>query len=544
MRITAVFLLLAPVLVQGQGSGTIEGTVVGALTQAPIPGVTVIVQSSDAAGKSGKRSTTTDASGTFRIEGVDDGEYVASFEHAGFAPFGRDDPSGKPFRVSGSSPVRLRAELVSLAKLSGRVLAGDQPAASATVELVRSGVMAASARADDQGIFQLESIVPGRYLLRARPETVQKGVADTKSQDEGEPRESSPQGGELADEKLAGEELPDEATDWMPTYYPGVVDRLTAATLVIRPGAELYGHDFSLRAAPVFPLRGTVHTPDALPVPGATVTLSDAEGRGMSPQRTKTNQDGVFEFPRVPEGEWRLRAQQRPVNITWSGTASVFINPGEPAAPQLWISAPFDVEGFVDYDDPPNSSRTHNVTALYLVPADPLSEQYHGFHDKRGRFLLRSVQPGRYRIRPTGAVPGYYLAGAFLGGSDVLNQAVDLYSRAEPIRVLYKPNGGRVQGQVENGQGSLVALIPQDEGLRHTQFIHTTTPGHRGGFELSGLRPGDYYAFAFERAAHFEPDLLEDVTFIRNLVSQAVSVRVNDNSASSVELKITPWPEY
>ena len=101
-----------------------------------------------------------------------------------------------------------------------------------------------------------------------------------------------------------------------------------------------------------------------------------------------------------------------------------------------------------------------------------------------------------------------------------------------------------MQGRVEDGEGAIVALVPQDDGLRNAQLTYTTTVESSGGYQLKGLRPGDYYAYAFDSTAQFELDLLEDARFVRNLIPHAVNVRIDPGSTNSIDLKITPWQAH
>jgi len=97
-----------------------------------------------------------------------------------------------------------------------------------------------------------------------------------------------------------------------------------------------------------------------------------------------------------------------------------------------------------------------------------------------------------------------------------------------------------VRGSVEKAADTTVALVPQDEALLDGQFIRTAKCDNAGRFEVGSLKPGEYYAFAFDR---IDRDALTDVTFVRNLRTAAVPVHVEAGKAADVELKVTPWPE-
>ena len=162
------------------------------------------------------------------------------------------------------------------------------------------------------------------------------------------------------------------------------------------------------------------------------------------------------------------------------------------------------------------------------------------FHQQDGSIRFPKVQPGRYTIFPVGYVAGYYVESVKLGDRDVMAHPLELTDGAIPFRVIYRPNAGRVRGNVEKGSKIAVALVPQDEALLDGQYIRTATCDVAGRFEVGSLKPGEYYAFAFDR---LDRDALEDVTFVRNLRSAAVPVHVEAGKAADVDLKVTPWPE-
>jgi hypothetical protein len=121
-----------------------------------------------------------------------------------------------------------------------------------------------------------------------------------------------------------------------------------------------------------------------------------------------------------------------------------------------------------------------------------------------------------------------------------MTRPVELTDGAIPFRVVYRPNAGRVRGSVEKGAGTTIALVPQDEALLDGQFIRTVKCDASGRFEVGSLKPGEYYAFAFDR---IDRDALTDASFVRNLRSAASPVHVDAGKAADLELKVTSWPE-
>jgi hypothetical protein len=118
---------------------------------------------------------------------------------------------------------------------------------------------------------------------------------------------------------------------------------------------------------------------------------------------------------------------------------------------------------------------------------------------------------------------------------------MDLYPGSPPLRVVFKPNPVTARGTVANGANSQVVFLPQDEALRGEHSVRAVPADAAGRFTVSGLAPGAYYAFAFDRLRSTNP--LYNPGFIHSLVSQAVRVELHTGESSSVDLKVTRWPD-
>lgn len=221
----------------------IEGTVADSTNGVPVPGVRIEVRT---AGRTAYQSVT-DAQGAFRIEGVRDGEYTATFDKPGYAPPPRGSKVLRPFRVStGSDPVRLQAVITPFGMVTGRVLGSDRKAVpGAETMLSRRDGWARSAMTDAQGCFSIQ-VPPGQYALSITPPAGLKPPA--------------PEGG--------------QRLNWVRTYYPGAKYRDDAAVISVPAASELPGYDVRLLAAPVHSLRGVIFDINGDPARGIAVTLS------------------------------------------------------------------------------------------------------------------------------------------------------------------------------------------------------------------------------------------------------------------------------
>ncbi|HWQ54748.1 MAG TPA: carboxypeptidase-like regulatory domain-containing protein [Bryobacteraceae bacterium] len=502
-----------------QNVGVVEGTVRNSVTHAAIGGVTVTL------GDAGYRGTT-DAFGAFRILEVRAGKYTAKFTCQGFLPPPASDPAARPFVVNPDRATRVEAEMIPLAKISGRVTEReDRPAARIQVELhrFRRGSVE-SAMTDRDGQFTLSDIEPGSYLLVARPILAGTSL-----------------GGHA--ERISPLRPPEgERAVWSPTWFPLAAERSGAERIVVRAGAELSGFNVRLLTSPVYRVRGVVLDEEGKRVAGASVVLVPTdEWDFLAETRTTSAKEGEFEFPTVRPGEWSLLADAKRDTVVLKGFGRVFVSDHDSDPLEVRVARAFTWSGFVEREEPRDADGKRKVTAVYLLPADGTpGARYASFHEQDGSLRFKAVYQGRYRIYPAGNLPGYYMESVRIGDRDVTAQAVDITPGMPPVHVVYRPDAGRVGGTVEQGEGATVVLVPRDESFMNDQFIRWAVCGRGGRFEVGSLRPGNYYAFAFDRV---DLNAMEDRSFVRGLAFRAASVQVERNQVSSVELRVTAWPE-
>lgn len=120
-----------------------------------------------------------------------------------------------------------------------------------------------------------------------------------------------------------------------------------------------------------------------------------------------------------------------------------------------------------------------------------------------GTFLLEDVGPGRYDVLaelPANA----YLQGARYGPLDVLAAGMDFKAASgSTLEISASTAGGVLDGTVADALGrpsprADVVLVPMDARAREGRFKNVLSMP-TGDFEIAGIPPGRYTAFAFER---------------------------------------------
>ena len=316
---------------------TVEGVVTSASDSQPVSGVKVQI---DRAGKAAAE-TLSDGQGAFRVEGLEPGDYTASFTKSGFRQPERTTPARRPFRVAaGSAAIHLDARMTPLGKLSGRVLnASRQPVPHADVQLLVSGDFTGELRkADDSGSFSFTNIDAGVYTLSARA-----------------PKDA-PAPPPSGDQRLG----------WVRTWYPSVADRFGGAKITIAPGAELTGQDIELRAVPVHRLRGRLLDTRGEPAAHVTVKIYPPEEliTDAGESDAITAQDGGFEFPALYDGHWRLKAVVESGSVTLTAIAYQEMTGRDIERLDMRLQPPFTVAGKVVVETPAGAPPPKRVGVI------------------------------------------------------------------------------------------------------------------------------------------------------------------------------------
>jgi hypothetical protein len=480
---------------------TVDGSVTNAATAAPLAGVQVTLASPKHSYKS-----TTDARGAFRIDNVAPGDYSPKYDLRGFLHSSRGE---SPLRVSAAdATVHLSAAMIQMGRISGRILDADNgplPGANASLSCPES---ITSVSSDKDGVFTFDQVPPGPYTLDALPPDVYK-----------EPPAAS------------GQRL-----GYARTYYPGTLVRSGAARIDIRPGADVLGADIKLLVGPVYRMRGRVLDPRGEPMPHAAVTLGEAADFFHREQKITSGEDGSFQFARLTEGDWRLYAEANADGIPVKAFRSVSVGGRDIEGVELRLSAPFAIHGLVSMEAPDGKPAEQRPPMVVLGPVGA-SSIVQARPDASGAFTANGIYPGAYNVLPVSPGAPFYLASIRLGDRDATDGRIELYSGALPLTVVYKSDGGTVRGTVEHCADATVVLTPQNPDLRRRpEFIRRARCAADGRYELTAVRPGEYYALALHPDDPAFSFLLIDLD--QHLVNQASRVSVQPNQATLTDLKV------
>jgi len=511
------FLMVAmfPAILLGQAGAVVEGIVVNSATRLGIPGVEVSLQRLKPS-PAVPLTATTNETGAFRFEGVPDGEYWAGFGKPGFLPGGMG-PGQPPLRVTAANgSVHLQWELAPFPKLRGRVVDGEgNPVAGATLQMVHlGGGGRPGTTSGKDGRFAFDQTIPGTFVVRAIPPPKLPGPKSA----EGEPEV------------------------WAPTYYPGVTEQFRAEKIMLRTGTDMEC-EIKLIAVPVFHVRGVAVDEDGKPIAGAAVKLMSPDGLDARSHaafeepaaHATTADDGSFDMPAVRPGEWYLMGSAKRGAKTLAGVLPGTVAKGDWENVKLQLVVPFTVKGTVERD----ALGSNRHTWVGLIPAWQI--RLMGIHDQSGAFEIDDIVPGKYQILLEEPLRGSYVDTVQFGGRDVLGQTVDVMDTALRLRVVYKTDGGRVQGSVEQCDRGTVVLMPKEPALQNSELMRWGRCDATGKFAIGNLRPGGYYAAAFRELDDFALYYggVVDPALIARIIERSATVRVEAGQTVTVEVPMT-----
>ena len=561
MRVVRFALLAFPVLAVAQQAGTvssqagstqqrnappaqptqpedlcaIEGQAVNALTGEPLKKAQITMNN-----LGGRTNTTpgavTDAGGRFVIESIDPGRYNISAERNGFVRFqyGAHGPGrpGAPLTLSPGQHMRdLVFRLTPQGVIAGKIVDEDgEPVENAQIRAMRYGFVRGKrqmtapgfASTDDLGEYRVFGLEPGKYYLSAtyHPRNNMTVTQEQRS-------------------------AADTSEGYAPTYYPGTNDPTAATMIQISAGAVLGGVDVTLRKTRTVRIRGHVIYPTGEALPQfVTVQLMPKEGGfwNSTSRGTVRRRDGAFELKDVVPGSYVLMAQ-------WSGE-SMFRRTRQPIEVgsadldnvSVVLSPALSLKGQVRVDGTAEVNLASIHVSLFPQGPMPIGGGNAQAADD-GTFTIENVNPDSYSVRVMGLPPAFYVKSVRMGDFDATESGLDLTrSGAGVLDILVNPNGGEIDGTVEDphgllASGAIVVLVPDAKRRDHPELFQRTASDTSGHFSLKGISPGEYKLFAWEDV---ENGAYQDPEFLQPFENRGESVTIREGSREDRQLKLIP----
>jgi hypothetical protein len=515
-----LLVLLAAVSLGPAAAQTVEGTVVNSNTGIGLAGVGVNLEQVT----NGAYSVYTgrsDAQGHFSVDNVQDGLYRVRYATNDY--WSADDFGDPPLIqvTAGGKPVKLEARMLPLPHISGLVVDGrGDRVANAQVDFAGSGIF-----------LPATTDAAGRFDVRQRPGTYTLSVVP-------------PPGLKPPDPEPRAEPGDGPALGWTRTFYPGVTVEEAASKIVLRPGLDVSDIEVKLLAVPVHAIRGVLLNPDGKPAPKVAMALVDGVSLEPAALHAVSTADGAFEFPAVPDGERLFGFEVESGGVRLRATQWIVMAGHDLEGVKVRLIAPFAVRGKVAIETSAGlpAPKPTSVVLVSVSPDHPsvLPQMMSARPDADGNFSFPHVYPGFYRIEAS-PPPPYYLDAVRLGEAELATPEMELAPGAAPITVVYKTNGGTVRGAVEKCASGTVLLVPQDAALRRAGFLRNARCDSNGRYEVTAVRPGEYYVLAFAGNGSM-PFMLPQ--WDDGILNQASAVMVRAGETSSADLRAIPQPQY
>lgn len=575
------------------GTGSIDGIVVAMGTSQPVPGAAVELRKTDCntfANPPEVFTTTTGNDGRFAFQNLRAGGWCVVAQMAG----GRYTPGeylqrgikGRGATIPLADGQRITGVQLAMAPtggIAGRVFDFDgEPLAFARVQVMESFYhhgerrlyILQAAQTNDLGEYRFYWLPPGRYYIAVAPEerrlrqvvSVQPPPGAGGHREDVMPPVVIPK---IARNGTVTEEV------YVTVYYPGETDPQRAMPIDLQPGSSLNGVDILLNAARTrsFHVRGSiVNGANGQPAAGAQVRVAPREWSAtVIMPGAIADPNGNFDIAGVLPGSHVLYASLSMPNPA----APANPTPGTPPPPPIQLGARLPVEvGDTSVDNlrfvvVPGFSiggrivleggsanavpRGINVSLvrepdIVGVPTPPAR----GAVQPDGTFSLQGAGPGDYRmyVQPflspfqwgPPAVPqqlqNAYLKSIRLGSLDILSDGLQL-AGASPgeIEIVLGP-GGRLSGQVTNEKREplpnvTIALVPDLAFRERHDLYRTGATDTSGRFQIHGIPPGTYKAFAWEEV---DRDAWENPDFMQPIEARGTRVDIREGNQTNTDL--------
>jgi hypothetical protein len=260
---------------------------------------------------------------------------------------------------------------------------------------------------------------------------------------------------------------------------------------------------------------------------------------GPGGNNTVVRENNTFTFKQVLPGTYNLIAQQQQDGQSASAKVAVDIRNADVQGLVVTLSPQVEVTGHVSFEG--NTAAKLSSVRISLTPEDSQGFMRGAYAQSKddGTFAFQAPPDERYKLSFT-APAEMYLKAASAGREDALERGFSA-SSSRTLDLQFA-QGGKVNGTVTTSEGTgeqgvTVVLVPEIKPAGLVDASRTATTDQNGKYQLVGVRPGSYQAYAFEQ---MEPGAYEDEEWLRAFANQAQSVKISENGTETVDLKPIP----
>lgn len=583
------------------GTASITGTVVIAGSGHPARRARVLISGEELRGS---RTTISDEQGRFAFTALPAGRYRLNASKTGYlsVSYGQRQPGtgrlGTPIQLSDAQKFEARLQMPRGGVITGTILDENAEASPGTaVRVMRYVVQSGQRRlqqagggsTDDRGIYRVFGLQPGDYIvcatprnnnamadadrLRAQVESLRRAAENAGRTDAGQAqllleRAAAMQTQMPADEQQSG---------YAPVCYPGSTTPSSSGTIALDAGEERGGVDFQLQLVPVGFVEGIVTGPAGTSPQNIQVRLINTglNVPGLGNNSTRPSPDGRFRFSNVAPGQYTLVARgtvppQRRPRLENPERRGANQPPARADATRLWAAADVSMDGTnasnvmlvlqpgmtvsgqVEFEGalarPADLTRLRVNLVPITMPETP-REMAAGANARvgaDGRFTIRNVIPGTYRLTASGAGGGWRLESSIVGGQDTLDFPFDVKpnQNVSNATVTFSDRLTELSGTLLERAGApatdyTIIIFPADQKYwtPNSRRLATARPATDGRFTIRTLPPGDYQLATIIDP---EPGAWTDPEYLRQLESLSMSITLapGEKKVQNVRLSI------
>ena len=461
----------------------ITGTVVNAVTGAPVQGATVAVLAVEDSHRIAAAQSGND--GRFAVEGLPAGKYQLTASKRGYSTAAyeeHEEYSSAIVTGEGLDTSNLIFRLTRGAVLHGVVSAdGGDPVGGAQVMLFQKPrghqpgakiEQVDTSITDDTGAYEFDNLGKGEYLLavKAEPWYVMHGAG---------PRQGTP----------------DPALDvaYPITFFDSTTDEASASPLVLTGGSRVEA-DVNLHAVQAVRLElQALRKPDGSSVrPQLRQSIFGTEVSAESAGFMDVNQSERTVMSGLAPGQYELTQGDPPRVVVLDANTSQQVESGAgiPAFPlsgtlQTATGAPFTGEAVVTLEPVDNAQGVKPMVSEF----------------NHGSFSFAAVPAGRWKLVAEQSGQPAPVISVALGGRVHMGNLLTVQDRASTIVVRVSADGMRVEGFAQkNGKGvpGVMVLVVPMESSAFPEMVRRDQSDSDGSFAVRDVAPGEYTVVAIE----------------------------------------------
>jgi hypothetical protein len=463
---------------------------------------------------------------------------------------------------------------------------------------IRTLAAAGSGVSDDRGMYRIAALLPGEYVVTATASSTTERmieVEEMKAKAEAMAMEVAAatrasasvavekalveRQREIADSLASVNATGDPTDAYVPVFYPGSSPATAAGSITLDISEERAGVDMQLQRQPVGRISGTLSIADGALPPSTQLQLVETNQLypGLAMKGTRAGADGKFSFPPVPPGQYTIVATasirsgepvpmpapaagvpiekivEERLRIAGNATpywavAEVSTN-GQPiTGVSLTLQRGMTISGQVVVTDSPVPVDMRRLTVTVSnagpilgaeLPSPPPATV-----DPQGRFTIKGVIPGTYRIVPSTGLAGLTVKSSVFDGRDSLDfpLAVKPGDDVAGGVVTLTTRAAEVSGRLQESTGTAtsdftIVLFPADQRfwMPGARRIQATRPATDGRFSFRSLPAGDYRLVAvtdIETGQWFDP------AFLRPLMGASIGLTVAEGEQKVQDIRI------